>query len=242
MSVRDTLRLAVFDLDGTIVDSKANIVRAVHEAAAAMNVEPPPPHEIPRVIGLSLTEALGQLFPTLERPRLLELDQAYRDCFVRFRTEPDYDEPLFAGTHAVLDALDADGVLLGIATGKAMRGVRHVLERHGLSKRFVTVQTPEHAPGKPHPEMLYRAMAETGAAPAQTVMIGDTSFDMLMARAAGVAALGVSWGNHSVGELHAAGAHRLVDRLDDLLRAVAHLTTPVSSPPSAPTLGGSGHE
>lgn len=224
------LRLAIFDLDGTIVDSQANIARAVHEAAALMKVDPPAPHEIPRVIGLSLTEALGRLFPALEPPRLLELDQAYRDCFNRFRTEADFSEPLFDGTHDVLDALDAQGVLLGIATGKAMRGVRHVLERHGLANRFVTIQTPEHAPGKPHPEMIYRAMAETGAAPAHTVMIGDTSFDILMARAAGVSALGVSWGNHPVAELQAAGAHRLVDRLSDLMHAISALTVPASSP------------
>jgi phosphoglycolate phosphatase len=223
------LRLAVFDLDGTIVDSKANIVRAVHEAAALMKVEAPPAHEIPRVIGLSLTEALGNLFPALERPRLLELDQHYRECFGRFRTEAHFDEPLFDGTHDVLDALDAEGVLLGIATGKGMRGVRHVLERHGLSNRFVTIQTPEQAPGKPHPEMLYRAMAETGALPAHTVMIGDTSFDIRMARNAGVSALGVAWGNHPVTDLQAAGSHRLVDRLSDVMHAVLALTTPISS-------------
>ncbi|MGE3335476.1 MAG: HAD-IA family hydrolase [Rhodospirillaceae bacterium] len=224
------LRLAIFDLDGTIVDSTANIVRAVHEAAACMKLDPPALHEIPLVIGLSLTEALGRLFPKLEHPRLLELDQHYRDCFNRFRTEPDFNEPLFEGAHEVLDALDAQGVLLGIATGKAMRGVRHVLERHGLTQRFVTIQTPEHAPGKPHPEMIYRAMAETGAAPAHTVMIGDTSYDILMARAAGVSALGVAWGNHPATELHAAGAHLLVDRLSDLMHAISTLTTPVSSP------------
>jgi phosphoglycolate phosphatase len=226
----EPLRLVIFDLDGTIVDSKANIVRAVHEAAAIMRVDPPQLHEIPLVIGLSLTEALGRLFPSLEHPRLLELDQAYRDCFNRFRTEAGFSEPLFEGTHEVLDALDAQGVLLGIATGKAMRGVRHVLERHGLAGRFVTIQTPEHAPGKPHPEMIYRAMAETGAAPAHTVMIGDTSYDILMARAAGVSALGVAWGNHPVTELRAAGAHLLVDRPSDLMHAITALTAPASSP------------
>ncbi len=224
------LRLAIFDLDGTIVDSKANIVRAVHEAAVNMKVAPPPLHEIPRVIGLSLTEALGRLFPALEPPRLMELDRAYRDCFNRFRTETGFSEPLFDGTHEVLDALDAQGVLLGIATGKAMRGVRHVLERHGLARRFVTIQTPEHAPGKPHPEMIFRAMAETGAAPAHTVMIGDTSYDILMARAAGVSALGVAWGNHPAAELQAAGAHLLVDRLSDLMHAISSLTLPASPP------------
>lgn len=223
------LRLAVFDLDGTIVNSTANIVRAVNEAAGLMKLEAPAAHHIPRVIGLSLTEALGELFPDLDRPRLLELDQAYRTCFQRFRTEPHFDEPLFDGTHDVLDALDAEGVLLGIATGKGMRGVRHVLDRHGLSNRFVTIQTPEQAPGKPNPEMLFRAMAETGADPAHTVMIGDTSFDILMARAAGVSAVGVAWGNHPVPELEAAGAHRLVDRFADLMHAIQSLITPAST-------------
>ncbi len=223
------LRLAIFDLDGTIVDSTANIVRAVHEAAAALALAPPSRDEIPRVIGLSLTEALGKLFPALEPPRLMELDQAYRECFSRFRTEADFDEPLFEGTHDVLDALDAEGVLLGIATGKAMRGVRHVLERHGLAKRFVTIQTPENAPGKPHPQMIFKAMTETGVDPAQTVMIGDTSYDILMARAAGVSAVGVAWGNHPVAELQAAGAHVLVERLGDLIHAVTTLTAPLSS-------------
>lgn len=222
------LRLAVFDLDGTIVNSTANIVRAVHEAAALVEVPSPAHHEIPRVIGLSLTEALGRLFPALEQPRLLQLDQAYRDCFNRFRTEADFDEPLFEGTHSLLDVLDADGVLLGIATGKGMRGVNHVLERHGLAGRFVTIQTPDHAPGKPNPEMIYRAMAETGARPEHTVMIGDTSFDILMARAAGALALGVSWGNHPTTDLMAAGAHRMVDRMPDIMEAITVLTT--SSP------------
>jgi len=223
------LRLAVFDLDGTIVNSTANIVRAVHEAAALMDVAPPAQNEIPLVIGLSLTEALGRLFPALEQPRLLQLDQAYRDCFNRFRTEEGFDEPLFEGTHSILDALDAQGVLLGIATGKGMRGVRHVLERHGLSERFVTIQTPDHSPGKPNPQMLYRAMAETGARPENTVMIGDTSFDILMGRAAGVSTLGVSWGNHPTTDMLAAGAHHIVDQLPDLLHAITALTSPASS-------------
>lgn len=218
------LRLAVFDLDGTILDSRANIVRAVQEAAGLLGMEPPPADEIPKVIGLSLTEALARLFPHLDDARARDMDQAYRTCFVRSRTRPDYDEPLFEGTREVLDALEAEGVLLGIATGKAMRGVRHFLEHHGLAGRFATIQTPDHSPGKPHPGMLRRAMVETGALPAHTVMIGDTSFDMQMARAAGVSALGVAWGNHPVTELEAAGAHRLVDCLGDLMHAIRTLT------------------
>jgi phosphoglycolate phosphatase len=217
-------RLVVFDLDGTIVDSQANIVRAVAEVAQILGLPGPPPEHVPRVIGLSLAEALTQLFPGVDASLHQTLDREYREAFVRLRATPDYREPLFAGTHEVLDQLDKAGFLLGIATGKARRGVNHVLNLHGLVGRFVTVQTPDVAPGKPHPGMVLRAMAETAVEPENTVMIGDTSFDILMARAAGVHAVGVSWGNHPATELWAAGAHRLIDRLDDLLHAVETLT------------------
>jgi len=221
------LRLAVFDLDGTIVDSQANIIRAVGEVAKILGLKGPPREEVPRVIGLSLGEALAQLFPGVDADTHTSLDREYREAFVRLRASPDYREPLFDGTHEALDALEKEGFLLGIATGKAKRGVNHVLNLHGLTGRFVTVQTPEDAPGKPHPGMILRAMAETGVEPGNTVMIGDTAYDIQMARAAGVGAIGVSWGNHPVTELQAAGAHRLIDRLSDLLHAVQALTAPV---------------
>jgi phosphoglycolate phosphatase len=140
------------------------------------------------------------------------------------RTAPDYDEPLFAGAAAALAQLLERGYLLGIATGKARRGVNHVLDRHGLHGHFVTIQTVDTSPGKPHPDMVLKAMAETGAAPQHTCMIGDTSFDIEMGRAANVRAIGVTWGNHPVVELAAAGAHRLVDRFDDLAHAVGAMT------------------
>jgi phosphoglycolate phosphatase len=228
------LRLAIFDLDGTLVDSRHNIARAVRESAGLCGLPVPPPAALPRVIGLSLDEALATLFPSASTAALAELDRAYRACFVRYRTEADYDEPLFAGAHDALAALDAAGFLLGIATGKARRGVDYVLDRHGLVGRFVTIQTPENAPGKPHPGMVLQAMAATGVAPEWTVMIGDTTFDIQMARAAGAHAIGVSWGNHPGEELTAAGAHRLVDRLADLPAAIeAQTLQPLDAPGDA---------
>ncbi len=224
------LRLAIFDLDGTIVDSQHNIIAAVEEVARIGGLDCPARESIPQVIGLSLVEALAKLFPTVD-PKVHEtLDREYRQAFIRMRMRPDYDEPLFAGTHELLDALDKEGILLGIATGKAKRGVTSVLERHGLSTRFVSIQTPDDAPGKPHPGMVLRCLAETGAAPENTVVIGDTSYDIEMARAARVNAIGVSWGNHAVADLRTAGAHRLVDRLGDLLHAIAELTSPAKVP------------
>ncbi len=218
------LRLAVFDLDGTIVDSKHNIVRAVNEVAQSLGLPAPHPEAVPKVIGLSLFDALAALFPELDATAHTDLDRRYREIFVRMRTEPDYSEPLFDGTLEVLDQLENAGFLLGVATGKATRGVTYVLNRHGLTKRFVTVSTPDNSPGKPHPGMVLRAMAETGVEARNTVVIGDTTFDIQMALGAGAHAVGVSWGNHPVADLKAAGAHRLIDRLDDLLHAAEDLT------------------
>jgi len=220
------LRLAIFDLDGTIVDSQHNIIAAVEEVARIAQLQCPPKEHIPQVIGLSLKEALAKLFPDVDPQVHDVLDHEYRQSFIRMRTRPDYDEPLFAGTHKLLDALDKEGILLGIATGKAKRGVESVLTRHKLTNRFVTIQTPDDSPGKPHPGMVLRCLAETGALPENTVVIGDTSYDIEMARAARVRAIGVSWGNHEVADLTRAGAHRLVDRIDDLLHAITELTQP----------------
>lgn len=224
------LRLVIFDLDGTIVDSQHNIVAAVAEVAKILGLPGPPPEQVPRVIGLSLMEALAKLFPDVDASTHKELDREYREAFVRLRARSDYREPLFDGTHALLDALEKEGFLLGVATGKGKRGVHHVLNLHGLTPRFVTVQHVENAPGKPHPGMILQAIAETGVEPRNAVMIGDTTYDIQMALAAQVGAIGVSWGNHPAAELKAAGAHRLVDRLEDVLHAARDLTTPALTP------------
>jgi len=218
------LRLVMFDLDGTLVDSQGNIARAVADSAGIVGVALPPAEMIPRVIGLSLDEALARLFPSANETQLAELDRVYRECFVRYRTLPHYQEPIFEGVHETLEVLDKAGVLLGIATGKARRGVDYFLEKQGLIGRFAAIETPDTAPGKPHPGMIIQAMDATGARPEDTVMIGDTSYDILMARAAKAHAVGVSWGNHAGEELFAAGAHRLIDRLHDLPRIVDELT------------------
>ncbi|MDX2145573.1 MAG: HAD-IA family hydrolase [Rhodospirillaceae bacterium] len=225
----DPVRLVVFDLDGTIVDSLAHISRAVVETAKLIGIPAPLPSAVPRVIGLSLDEAIARLFPDHDAEVHAEVDRVYRKIFAAWRAEPGQHEPLFDGTHAALEALDARGILLGIATGKHRRGVDFILDKHGLTDRFVTIQTPDTAPGKPHPGMLPQAMSETGAAPERTVMVGDTIYDIAMARAAGTHAVGVSWGNHAADELHGAGAHRMIDRL-------AHLTPAVDELLSAPAI------
>ena len=128
------------------------------------------------------------------------------------------DEPLFDGIIDVFDTLAADDWILGVATGKSMRGLVATLEKHNLSHRFVTLQTADNARGKPDPEMLELAMLETGAAPHQTVMIGDTTYDIEMACAAGVRPIGVAWGYHAKTELMDAGAVAVANTMADLQR------------------------
>ena len=104
-------------------------------------------------------------------------------------------------------ALDGDGWLLGVATGKSDRGLKHCLDQHGLADRFVTLQTADRNPSKPHPGMALAAMAEAGAEPLSTIFVGDTGWDMGCARGAGAGAIGAGWGYHDVDELTAGGAH-----------------------------------
>jgi phosphoglycolate phosphatase len=221
MSESSRLRLAVFDCDGTLVDSQHVIVTCMHAAFSGEGIVPPTPEAVRRVIGLPLTECMARLSPREEAARHLRLTEAYKDHFFTLRQKPDHREPLFDGALAALEALEAEGWVLGVATGKARRGLLAVLEQHGLETRFATLQTADVGPGKPHPAMLERAMAEVGVAPSDTVMIGDTSFDMLMARSAGASAIGVSWGYHPVAELEAAGAHSIVGHFNELPAAMA---------------------
>jgi phosphoglycolate phosphatase len=216
----DKIRLAVFDCDGTLVDSQHAIIEAMNAAFAAEGLPPPLPDAVRRVIGLPLLECATRLAPYAAPARCERLSEAYKAAFFAQRQRPDHHEPLFDGVLAALDAIEAAGWQLGIATGKAKRGLLAVLERHGLEKRFVTLQCGDMGPGKPHPAMLERAMAETGAAVADTVMIGDTTFDMLMARSARVHALGVEWGYHPPEELLGAGAHALVGAFGQVPEAV----------------------
>jgi len=218
-----SLRLAVFDCDGTLVDSQAGILSAMAAACAAEDLPAPDASAVRAVIGLPLAECVARLLPGEEEGRCRRVVDAYRAAFRGMREAGDHHEPLYPGTREALDALDGAGYLLGIATGKAMRGLSAVLERHNLAGRFVTLQTADRGPGKPHPDMLLRAMAETGAEPRHTIMIGDTTFDMLMARYARTAAIGVGWGYHAVEDLRGAGAQMVIERFADLPPALAGL-------------------
>lgn len=204
------LQFLILDVDGTLVDSQHLIVAAQREAFAACGLAPPTRERSLSIVGLSLREA----FTALVGPAgpVVDLAEAYKAAFGRLRADPTTVEPLFPEVAAVLARLSArDDLVLGIATGKSRRGVAHLVEREGWQRVFATVQTADDNPSKPDPGMILRAMAETGFGPEATLMVGDTTFDMAMARAAGVRAIGASWGYHPVPALEEAGAETIID-------------------------------
>ncbi len=220
---RPPLRLALFDCDGTLVDGQFAIIDAMTQAWAEHGLGEPDPMEVRRMVGLSLVEAVSLLLPTHDAEVHVAVAESYKRAFSAARGRGEVDEPLFPGIVDTLAALEEAGVLLGVATGKSRRGLDAVLKVHGLTGRFVTLQTADVGPGKPNPHMVHRALAETGAEEAGTVVIGDTTYDIQMARNARVRSVGVSWGYHAVPELERAGADRIVHRGRDVATAVLEL-------------------
>lgn len=199
-------RLVVFDCDGTLVDSQHNIIAAMARAFEEMTLPPPDRAAVIAAVGLSLPVAMARLLPDADRQLHDHLADRYKRAFRAMRRENAVSEPLYPGIADLIRDLAAAGWLLGVATGKSDRGLAICLTHHGIIDHFVTLQTADRHPSKPHPSMLLTAMADAGAAPETTVMIGDTSFDIDMAHAAGVRPVGVGWGYHTPDELIAAGA------------------------------------
>lgn len=199
-------RLAIFDCDGTLVDSGATIHAALAEAFRDNGLALPSPEVSRRVIGLSLIEAMAALLPQATADDHLKLAEDYKRAFMALRAAGRVEEPLFDGVLELLDTLEGEGWLLAVATGKSDRGLKHCLDSHGIHARFVSLQTADRHPSKPHPSMVLQAIADAAAAPGTTFVVGDTSFDMAMAAAAGAAPIGAAWGYHDADELIEAGA------------------------------------
>jgi phosphoglycolate phosphatase len=212
------MRLALFDCDGTLADSQHEIVSAMYRAFADLGLSPPPATAIRTNIGLSLPGIAAKLLPDADAERRVELVDAYREAYFSARTAPGAEpEPLYDGMVEVLEALSGQGWLLGVATGKSRRGLDRLLAAHGIEGRFATLQTADRHPSKPDPAMVRAACAETGALPADTVVIGDTDFDMAMAANGGARAIGVAWGYHDCAALIAAGAAAIAETPADLI-------------------------
>ncbi|MCC5956364.1 MAG: HAD-IA family hydrolase [Natronohydrobacter sp.] len=195
-------RLVVFDVDGTLIDSQAHICAAMSAAFEGIGHPVPAPEAVLGIVGLSLPVAVAQLAPDLPETAHRELVEGYKGAFMGLRAET--LSPLYPGAAEVLDLLEADPqIVLGIATGKSRRGMDHIMAAHGWAGRFATVQVSDDHPSKPHPSMIAACLRDTGLAARQAVMVGDTRFDMQMARAAGVRGLGVAWGYHAADTLEA---------------------------------------
>lgn len=207
--------LAVFDIDGTLVDSRASIHRAACEAARNIGLPEPDYDRVRQIVGLSLEKAMAVLEPGLDAPTLDRFIAGFRGSFQRMYAEG-HEEPLYDGAMDHLRRLRRDGWRLALATGQNRRGVARNLARQGWADLFLSSHCAEDGPGKPDPAMLHAAMAACDACPATTVMIGDTAHDAAMAVSAGVLPLGVSWGFHTAEEQRAAGARHVATSFSEL--------------------------
>lgn len=201
-----TVKLAVFDCDGTLIDGQASICESMEAGFAAADLTAPDRHDIRRIVGLSLPQAIRMLAPEASEDQRNIAVETYKDNFRTSRLQGRLQEPLFEGIRTLLDQLRDNGWTLAVATGKSDRGLHSCLATHGLTDHFVSLQTADRHPSKPHPAMLEAAMFEAAATPQNTVMIGDTTFDITMAMAAGTRAIGVDWGYHTRTELLDEGA------------------------------------
>ncbi len=211
-----SLRLAVFDCDGTLTDGQAAVCEAMETAFGRAGLPPPARHDIRRIVGLSLPQAIRKLAESAEAEQQAQIVDAYKTAFRGARLAGRLHEPLYDGIVDLLHRLHDKGWVLGVATGKSDRGLNATLAANDLTHLFSTLHTADRHPSKPDPAMLEAAMADVGAAPGQTIMIGDTVYDMHMARNAGCRAIGVKWGYHGAGELTKAGAFAIASSMAEL--------------------------
>lgn len=209
--------LIVFDMDGTLIDTHGLIAEHMATAFSSNGLPEPTPADVRQIIGLSLPVAISRLANSADAVVVDRLVDSYKTAYRESLEHHTDREPLFPGAREALDRLrNSPATLLGIATGKGLSGVHRILGNHGLTSHFVTLQTPDHNPSKPDPGMLLRAMAETGMGPNETIMVGDTVFDIELAVNAGCQSVGVTWGYHDPGDLVRAGAGAMIDSYDEL--------------------------
>ena len=218
------MKLVIFDCDGTLVDSQHMIVAAMTKAYGAHGIPLPEREVLLSVIGLSLIEAFTKLGEGRDQFPAESLANHYRDAFHAMRGPGAPVEPLYPGAAEAIAALAQRGdVVLGIATGKSQRGVRLVLGHHRLLDHFITIKTADDAPSKPDPGMVLAAMRDTGVDAKNTIVVGDTVYDIAMARAAGASGVGVTWGYHPRAALEGAGAVAVIDRFANLVPALERI-------------------
>lgn len=216
--------LIMFDMDGTLIDTHEFISEHMATAFAGHGLPEPTPADVRGIIGLSLHVAIARLSQSSDAAFVDRVVDSYRTAYREGLERHSDREPLYPRAREALDRLrDRPDTLLGVATGKGLSGLNRILGNHGLAHYFVTLQTPDHNPSKPDPGMLLSAMRETGARPEETIMVGDSVFDMELAVNAGCQAIGVTWGYCEPGDLLRSGAATLIESYDELDAAVARL-------------------
>lgn len=185
-------RLLVFDWDGTLVDSTSIIARSLQAACRDVGLPMPDHASATHVIGLGLSDALAHVAPALPRERHAELADRYRTHYLA----AEGDIPLFVGVTDMLEELAAAGFLLAVATGKTRKGLDRALACHRVEHHFAATRCADEGPPKPDPGMLLHLMDRLGVMPAETLMIGDTTHDLLLAERAGAQAVAVAYGAH----------------------------------------------
>jgi phosphoglycolate phosphatase len=211
-----TRPLAIFDVDGTLIDSRTLIHRAAVESARGIGIAEPSYEAVRQIVGLSLAPALRELAPELADAEHAEFVAGFQAAFQRFHAQPGFKEPLYEGAEQSLRRLKREGWIIAMATGNSRRGVERILNLHGWGDVFDTTWCADDGPGKPHPNMITRALEATGADPAHAIMIGDTAHDMRMALNASVYPQGVAWGFHTVEEIQASGARHIASTFGEL--------------------------
>lgn len=206
-------KLLVFDWDGTLMDSEGHIIHCMVAAFADLGQPPPLDDAIRNVIGLGLSEAVAGLCTQAQMPMVEDLALAYRKHFFADSFDA---SGLFPAVEATLEHLANQGYLLTVATGKSRRGLDKVLKETGLGHFFVATRCADETFSKPHPEMLHQLLDFTGTSPEEAVMIGDTEYDLLMAKNAGTDAIGVCYGVHEPERLLSHGPLVCLEQIADL--------------------------
>lgn len=213
------IKLLVFDWDGTLMDSEAQIVTCMQAAIADLSLEPRSADQVKNIIGLGLREAVSALYPQSDDSLVIAMSDRYRDHWLAGYQQ----SPLFPGVEETLQFLKAEGFQLAVATGKGRRGLDKVLSETGLTEIFAATRCSDETLSKPHPLMLEQIMTELRIAPEQTLMIGDTEYDMEMARNARAHPVAVSYGVHEWERLQRHAPLTCLDQITEITDWLAEI-------------------